>query len=84
MDDKPNIEQRYNSWILSRKGILVMLFLVLGPFGLGLLYKSRCFSRNAKIFLTIGVLIYTGIITVIFVVLMMYIYRLLDQLLSSF
>jgi len=84
MGNEPNIEQQHNSWIFSRTGILVMLFLVLGPFGLGLLYKSKCFSRKAKIFLTVSVLIYTGIITAIFVVLVMYMYRLISQLLSTF
>lgn len=86
MDNKSDddIEQQQSSWLLSRAGIIVMLFVVLGPFGLGLLRRSKCFSRNAKIFLTIATLTYTGIIMGIFVALMMYVYRLFNQFLSTF
>jgi len=36
-----------------------MLFAVLGPFGLPLLWKSRSFSRWSKIALTVAVAAYT-------------------------
>jgi len=55
-------------WLFSRAGVLVMLFLVLGPFGLVFLYKSPCFSRKAKVWLTVAVLVYAGIIVGILVV----------------
>src|SRR4030095_2898809 len=34
--------------------VVVMLFVVIGPFGLPLLWKSPSFSRNAKIVLTVA------------------------------
>ncbi len=39
--------------------VLVMLFLVLGPLGLPLLWKSSRFARWAKVMLTVAVLLYT-------------------------
>ena len=39
--------------------VLVLLFLVLGPFGLPLVYKSPKFNRAAKIFLTLAMAVYT-------------------------
>jgi len=38
----------------------LLLFFVLGPFGLPLLFKSRGFSRTWKIILTAVVIIYTA------------------------
>lgn len=83
MDDKLKLQtiEQQNSWVLSKVGVLVMLFAVLGPFGLKLLYKSSHFSKNAKIFFTVGVLVYTGVIMVVLVGLVMYIYHMVGQLL---
>ena len=39
--------------------MVLLLFFVLGPFGLPLLYKSPKFSRTLKIILTLVVMIYT-------------------------
>ncbi len=47
-------------WYLRPIGVLLLLFFVLGPFGLPLLYKSPKFSKRSKIILTIGVIIYTS------------------------
>lgn len=47
--------------------VLFMLFFVLGPFGLPILYKSTKFSRRSKILLTIVMVPYTwylGVVTV--------------------
>ena len=54
--DKPKEEAAwyYRPWV-----VLAMLFLVLGPFGLPLLYKSPQFSRLAKILLTLVMILYT-------------------------
>ena len=41
--------------------VVVMLFVVVGPFGLPLLWKSPSFSRNAKIALTIAMVAYLGL-----------------------
>ncbi len=45
-------------WYHSVWFVLFMLFFVLGPFGLPLLWKSPRFSRNAKIAWTITVGVY--------------------------
>jgi hypothetical protein len=55
-------------WLFSKAGVLVMLFLVLGPFGLVLLYNSPCFSQKAKIWLTVAVMLYAAIIVSVFVI----------------
>jgi len=47
-------------WYLRPMGIVLLLFFVLGPLGLPLLYKSPNFSKKIKIILTIVVLIYTS------------------------
>jgi len=41
--------------------VVVMLFVVVGPFGLPLLWKSPSFSRNAKIVLTVAMVAYLGL-----------------------
>ena len=46
-------------WYYSIWFVLVMLFLVMGPFGLPLLWKSPRFPRWAKIALTIALALYT-------------------------
>jgi hypothetical protein len=46
-------------WYLSPIGVVLLLFFVLGPFGLPLLYKSPKFNRKLKIALTVVVIIYT-------------------------
>jgi hypothetical protein len=40
-------------------GVILLLFFVLGPFGLPLLYKSPKFTRRLKIVLTVVVIFYT-------------------------
>jgi hypothetical protein len=47
-------------WYLRPIGVVLLLFLVLGPFGLPLLYKSPKFSKASKIILTIVVIMYTS------------------------
>ena len=47
-------------WYLRPMGVVLLLFFVLGPFGLPLLYKSPNFSKTSKIVLTIAVIIYTS------------------------
>jgi hypothetical protein len=47
-------------WYLRPLGLVLLLFFVLGPFGLPLLYKSPKFSKKSKILLTIAVMIYTA------------------------
>ena len=47
-------------WYLRPISVVLLLFFVLGPFGLPLLYKSPKFSRTLKIILTIIVIVYTS------------------------
>jgi hypothetical protein len=46
-------------WYLRPVGVVLLLFFVLGPFALPLLYKSPKFRKTLKIVLTIAVMIYT-------------------------
>ncbi len=47
-------------WYLRPISVVLLLFFVLGPFGLPLLYKSPKFSRTLKIILSIVVIVYTS------------------------
>ena len=47
-------------WYLRPISVVLLLFIILGPFGLPLLYKSPKFSKTSKIILTIAVIIYTS------------------------
>jgi len=53
-------EDRKTKWYLRPIGVVLLLFFVLGPFGLPLLYKSPKFGKASKIILTIAVMIYTS------------------------
>jgi hypothetical protein len=46
-------------WYLRPLGVFLLLFFVLGPFGLPFLYKSPKFSRRLKMVLTVVVIFYT-------------------------
>ena len=46
-------------WYYRRWGVLLLLFVVLGPLGLPLLWKSPSFTRGWKIVLTALMVIYT-------------------------
>jgi hypothetical protein len=52
-------------WYLRPVSVVLLLFLVLGPFGLPLLYKSPGFTRKWKVGLTILVMIYTSYLIMI-------------------
>ena len=53
-DGAPRPRWYYRPW-----WVLLMLFAVVGPFGLPLLWKSPSFSRWSKIALTVAVAAYT-------------------------
>jgi len=53
-------EDRKIKWYLRPISVVLLLFFVLGPFALPLLYKSPKFSKPLKIILTIVVIIYTS------------------------
>ncbi len=46
-------------WYLRPTIVVLLLFFVLGPFGLPLLYKSPRFTRTLKIILSVVVIAYT-------------------------
>jgi len=52
-------EDGKTKWYLRPISVVLLLFFVLGPFGLPLLYKSTAFSKTLKIILTIVVILYT-------------------------
>jgi hypothetical protein len=47
------------SWYYRPWGVLLLLFVVLGPLGLPLLWKSPSFTRRWKIVLTAVMVVYT-------------------------
>ena len=47
-------------WYLRPISVVLLLFFVLGPFALPLLYKSPKFSKTLKIILTLVVILYTS------------------------
>jgi len=49
-----------SNWYASVWFVLLMLFVVLGPLGLPLLWKSSRFSKGAKVILTIATVVYAG------------------------
>lgn len=49
-------------WYHRPLWVLLLLFVVLGPFGLPYLWKSPAFSRPAKIALTAAVALYTALL----------------------
>ena len=53
------LEDGKTKWYLRPIGVVLLLFLVLGPLGLPLLYKSPNFGKASKIILTIIVMMYT-------------------------
>jgi hypothetical protein len=55
----PKEDEKIN-WYLRPISVVLLLFFILGPLGLPLLYKSPKFSKTLKIILTIAVIIYTS------------------------
>ena len=47
-------------WYLKPVSVVILLFFILGPLALPLLYKSPKFNKTFKIILTIIVIIYTA------------------------
>jgi uncharacterized membrane protein SirB2 len=71
MPEKPHIP-----WTLTKAGVLIMLFVVMGPFGLPFLYKSPAFTKGQKVFWTAMVVLYTAIAIAIIVIAVLYLWRL--------
>ena len=52
-------EEKKVKWYLKPIPVVLLLFFVLGPLGLPLLYKSPKFGKGVKIVLTLVVIVYT-------------------------
>jgi hypothetical protein len=50
-----------NKWYYRPVWVLLLLFVVLGPFGLPYLWKSPSFSRGMKVVLTVLLVAYMGV-----------------------
>jgi len=50
---------RVTTWYYRPWAVVLLLFLVLGPLGLPLLWRSPCFTRAWKIVLTVAMGVYT-------------------------
>ena len=59
-----NETEKAPAWYYEPWVVLVLLFFVLGPFGLPLLYKSPKFNRLWKTVLTLATIAYTGFLVV--------------------
>jgi hypothetical protein len=53
----PRLNWYYQTW-----SVVLLLFFVLGPFGLPLLWESPAFSRGLKIALTVAVIAYSALL----------------------
>ena len=53
---------RVTPWYYRPWAVLVLLFVVLGPLGLPLLWRSPSFTRGWKIVLTVTMVIYTALL----------------------
>ena len=73
-------EDRKTKWYLRPISVVLLLFFVLGPFGLPLLYKSPKFSKRLKIILTIVVIIYTSYLIVATLEIGRELYRRMEEL----
>lgn len=67
-------------WYLRPVGVIILLFLVLGPFALPLLYKSPKFNKTLKIILTIVVIIYTSYLIFSSLEIVREVYRRMEEL----
>ena len=52
------------TWYHRPVWVLILLFVVLGPFGLPFLWQSPRFTRVLKVLLTVAVVAYTGLLVV--------------------
>ena len=67
-------------WYLRPIAVIVLLFFVLGPLALPLLYKSPQFTRTWKVFLTFAVIAYTVYLIIVSVRIFSEAYKMLESL----
>ena len=61
-DPQPRTPASEVPWHLRPVGVLLLLFVVLGPLGLPFLWRSPRFTQTLKVVLTIAVIAYTGLL----------------------
>ncbi|MBI3598113.1 MAG: hypothetical protein HY201_01445 [Nitrospirae bacterium] len=52
-------EPTHSKWYHNIWFVMIMLFIVVGPFGLPLVWKNPRFSQRGKVAMTIAVILYT-------------------------
>jgi len=70
-------------WYLRPISVILLLFFVLGPFGLPLLYRSPKFSKTLKIILTVAVIFYTLYLIFVMLEIGREIYKMMEELQST-
>ncbi len=69
-----------SKWYYKPVALILLLFFILGPFGLPLLYKSPHFGKTSKILLTIAVLIYTAYLVYATIQITRELFKMMDEL----
>lgn len=72
-------QKEQQSWLLSKWGVLVTLFVIAGVLGLPVLFKSNAFSKKGKIALTVLVLIYSAVIILLTIVIAIWLFRFMRE-----
>ena len=70
-------------WYLRPISVILLLFFVLGPFGLPLLYRSPKFSKTLKIILTVAIIFYTLYLIFVMLEIGREIYKMMEELQST-
>jgi hypothetical protein len=73
-------ENNKSKWYLNPIVVILLLFFVLGPIGLPLLYKSPHFGKASKIILTIITIIYTVYLIYVSLEIALKLYRSIEEL----
>ena len=70
-------------WYLRPISVILLLFFVLGPFGLPLLYRSPKFSKTLKVILTVAIIFYTLYLIFVMLEIGREIYKMMEELQST-
>ena len=69
-----------SKWYYRPVAVILLLFFILGPLGLPLLFKSPHFGKTSKILLTIAVLIYTAYLVYATIQITRELFRMMEEL----
>jgi len=70
-------------WYLRPISVILLLFFVLGPLGLPLLYRSPKFSKTLKIILTVAIIFYTLYLIFVMLEIGKELYKMMEELQST-